>query len=179
MLDTVRTLGVRTVKVAMLPPAAALSVGRRSAERAATSAIDGVADRLLAQGLAERFIERLLGAPELEHLLAAMLDSPGMERLVTRAIESRLTESTMARLIDDAARQLPQSKELWALIDQVAQSQAVTDAITQQGVGLADEVAADLRDRSRDADAWLERTARRIMGRRSGAGGAMPTPHTP
>jgi hypothetical protein len=179
MVDTMRSLGVRTIRVAMLPPATVLSVSRGAAERAATSAVDGIADRLLAQGLAERFIERLLAAPELEHLLAVMLDSPGMERLVTRAIESRLTESVMSRLIDDAARQLPQSRELWALIDQVAQSQAVTDAISQQGLGLADEVAADLRDRSRDADAWLERTARRIMGRRAGAPGAMPNPQTP
>jgi hypothetical protein len=179
MLDTAQSLAVWSAKAALIPPAAALSVGRRSAERAATAAIDGIADRLLAQGLAERFIERLLAAPELEHLLAVMLDSPGMERLVTRAIESQLTESTMARLLDDAARQLPQSKALWALIDQVAQSQAVTDAITQQGAGLADEVASDLRDRSRDADAWLERTARRVMRRRARTPGAMPTPQTP
>jgi hypothetical protein len=179
MIDTARSVGVWTAKTALRPPAAVLATCSRAAERAVASAADSVADRLLAEGLAERFIERLLEAPEVEHLLSVMLDSPGMERLVNRAIESHLTESVMARLIDDAARQLPQSKALWALIDQVAQSPAVTDAITQQGLGLADEVAADLRDRSRDADAWLERAARRVTRRRGGrTTGGMPQPQT-
>jgi hypothetical protein len=195
MLDTARSLGVWTVSTALWPARVTFTTSRRYAERTAASAVDDIlaapqtavlveriADRLLHEGLAERFIERLLEAPELERLLVVMLDSPGMERLVTRVVESHLTEASMARLIDDAAAQLPQSKALWALVDQVAQSPAVTDAITQQGLGLADEVAADLRDRSRDADAWLERTARRVLRRREPGGGpaaGMPVPQVP
>jgi hypothetical protein len=183
MLDDARSFATWTVQTTVLRPAAGvLAVGRDTTARAAEAALDGIADRLLQGGLAERFVSRLLEAPEMEVLLSMMLDSPGMERLVTRAIESQLTESTMARLIDDAARQLPQSKALWALIDQVAQSEAVTDAITQQGLGLADDVAEDLRERSRDADAWLGRTARRVLRRRGGGtagAGGMPAPQMP
>jgi hypothetical protein len=40
-------------------------------------------------------------------------------------------------------------------------------------------VASDLRDRSRAADAWLERTARRVMRRRSVTPAGVPTPQTP
>jgi hypothetical protein len=195
MLATALTTGVRSVEVALLPPRLVVAAFAAMAERAATGAVEEaltsrqaaalverIADRLLAQGLVERFIERLLEAPELEHLLTVALDSPGMERLVTRAVESRLTETTMARLIDDAVARLPQTEALWALVDEVAQSPAVMDAITTQSRGLADDVASDLRDRSRDADDWLERTARRVLRRRGQGGGAapgMPEPQLP
>jgi hypothetical protein len=195
MLATARTTGVRSVEIALLPPRLLLAACAAMAERAAAGAVEEaltsrqaaalverIADRLLAQGLAERFIERLLEAPELERLLGVALDSPGMERLVTRAVQSRLTEATMARLVDDAVVRLPQSEALWALVDEVAQSPAVMDAITSQSRGVADDVASDLRDRSRDADDWLERTARRML-RRHGRGGGpapgMPAPQLP
>jgi hypothetical protein len=41
----------------------------------------------------------------------------------------------------------------------------VTDAITQQSMGFADVIADGVRDRSRSADAWLERAARRALRR--------------
>jgi hypothetical protein len=195
MLETARSAGARSVEIVLLPPrivlAACVAAGERAAagaveqaltSRQAAALVERIADRLLAQGLAERFIERLLEAPELERLLGVALDSPGMERLVTRAVESRLTEATMARLIDDAVSRLPQTEALWALVDEVAQSPAVLDAITSQSRGVADDVASDLRERSRDADDWLERTARRVWHRRGRGGGAapgMPEPQVP
>jgi hypothetical protein len=195
MLEMARTVGARSLETALLPPrivlAACVAAGERAAagvleealtSRQAAAMVERIADRLLAQGLAERFIERLLEAPELERLLGVALDSPGMQRLVARAVESRLTEATMARLIDDAVTRLPQSEALWSLVDEVAQSPAVIDAITAQSRGLADDVATDLRDRSRDADAWLERLASRMLRRRDRGGGpaaGMPEPQVP
>lgn len=160
-------------------------------------------DRALgADGLTEQLVQRFLEGPELERLvvltlesaqveaaLVSALDGPamerlleraleseGMERLVTRVVESRLIEETVARLVDDTAARLPESQALWALIDEVAQSPAVTDAITQQGLGLADDVAGDVRDRSRVADAWLERVAHRVLHRARPSG---PPPVAP
>jgi hypothetical protein len=183
MLEDARSLAFWSVSVTIVRPAAGvLGAARDTGGRAAEAALDGIADRLLQGGLAERFVTRLLEAPEVERLLGTMLDSPGMERLVTRAIQSRLTEDTMARLIEDAITRLPQTQALWALVDEVARSEAVSDAITQQGLGLADEVAEDLRERSRDADAWLERTARRVLRRRGGGpagAGGVPAPQMP
>ena len=43
----------------------------------------------------------------------------------------------------------------------------MTEATTQQGAGFADEVAAEVRDRSRSVDARLERGAWRLLRRRS------------
>jgi hypothetical protein len=195
MFATAWNVGTWTTATARRPVVAVLGSCRRTGEQAVVYAVDsaltsrqaallveGIADRLLQQGLAERFIERLLEAPEVERLVGVALDSPGMQRLVTRVVESHLTEATMGRLLDDALARLPQTQALWALIDEVAQSPAVTDAITQQGLGLADEVATDLRDRSRDADAWLERAARRLLRRHAeggGPAGGMPAPQLP
>jgi len=153
----------------------------RALDRAAAHGVpQRIADRLLEDGLAEQLAQRFLDGPELERMVALVLESErvdaalvsalesaDMERLITRIVESRLIEETVTRLVDETAARLPESQALWTLIDEVAQSPAVTDAITQQGLGLADEVAGEVRDRSRAADAWLERAARRVLRRRT------------
>ena len=161
-----------------------------------------VAERLLADGIAEQVAARLLGGPELERiaalavespamhgavvdaldseaaerLLARVLETDGMQRLVVQVLESRVVEDAVTRLIDDAAARLPDSEAMWALIDVIARSPAVTDAIAQQGVGFADPVAGAVRDRSRTGDERLERVARRLLRRRTGpiGGGGAP-----
>ena len=42
---------------------------------------------------------------------------------------------------------------------------AVTSAISQQGYGFADQVVGEVGERSRRADVWLERAARRMLHR--------------
>ena len=161
-----------------------------------------VAERLLADGIAEQVAARLLEGPELERiarltvespalhaavadaldsegterLLASMLETEGMQRLVVQVVESRVVEDAVTRLIDDAAARLPDSEAMWALIDVIAQSPAVLDAIAQQGAGFADQVAGEVRDRSRTVDERLERIARRLLRRRAGpiGGGGAP-----
>ena len=117
-----------------------------------------IAERVLADGIAERTVERILAGPELERVVAAALASPGTERLMVRVMESRLLDETVDRLLD--------SEELWLLVQEIADSPAVTDAIGRQGIGFADQVAGGVRARSRRADAWLERAARRALRRK-------------
>ena len=93
------------------------------------------------------------------------LDSPAMERLVGRVIQSKLLDEAVARLLE--------SEELWLLVDEIARSPAVTEAITQQSLGFADQVAGGVRARSRTMDDWLERKARRAL-RRGPAPGSEP-----
>jgi hypothetical protein len=116
-----------------------------------------VADRLLSEGLAEQTIERVLEGAELEHVVEAALESPTVERLIGTAIESRLVDEAVVRLL--------QSDDLWLLVEEIARSPAVTDAIARQSVGFADQVAGGVRARSRTADAWVERRARRLLRR--------------
>ena len=58
-----------------------------------------------------------------------------------------------------------ESEELWLLVEEIARSPAVTDAIARQSVGFADVVAGGVRARSRSADTWLEQRARRMLRR--------------
>jgi hypothetical protein len=116
-----------------------------------------VADRLLSEGLVEETTARVLEGPELERVVEAALESPTVERLIKSTIESRL--------VDEAVMRLLESEDLWLLVEEIARSPAVTDAIARQSVGFADQVAGGMRSRSRVADAWVETRARRLLRR--------------
>jgi hypothetical protein len=130
----------------------AREAGRR-AERLTLATLDAVlasrlgeeaVDRVLDSELAKRAIARAVERVADEMGEGPALDSPAMDRLVARLLES---------------------EELWLIVDEIAQSPAVTEAITRQSVGFADQVAGQVRDRSRSADARLERAARRMLRR--------------
>jgi hypothetical protein len=129
-----------------------------------------LADRLLADGVLDETVARVLEGPELERVVESALDSTAMERLVVRVIESRLLEETVQRLL--------QTEELWLMVDEIARSPAVADAIQRQSIGFADEVAGGVRSRSRRIDDRIESGARRVFGRKpraprvDGGGGA-------
>ena len=67
------------------------------------------------------------------------------------------------------AQRLGESEALWGLIDEIAQSPAVLAAVSQQGRRFADQVGDEMRTRSRRADDWLERAARRLAHRQQDA----------
>jgi hypothetical protein len=129
-----------------------------------------VVDRMLADGIVEQTTARVLEGPELERTIETALDSAAAERLVGRVIESRL--------LDEAVRRLLESEELWLLVEEIARSPAVTEAITRQSMGFADQVAGGVRAGSRRADLWLERAARRAL-RRGAAEDAPDEPAAP
>jgi hypothetical protein len=119
-----------------------------------------VAERLLDDGIAEQIAERVLAGPEAERLLATALEGPLVEQAVSRLLENQA---------------------VWVLVDEIARSPSVTEAIAHQGYGFADQVAGRARERSRDADALLERVARRLVRRGAGkpGGEAGPRPSLP
>jgi hypothetical protein len=144
-----------------------------------------VAQRMLEDGIAEQIVTRILQGDELEQMisnavdsertrdrLARALESEGIERLADRLLRSPGSERLLAQVLQsplmrETVTQLLESEELWTLVDEIARSPSVTDAITQQSAGFLDQVAGTVRDRSRDADAWVERAARRIGRRRA------------
>ena len=85
------------------------------------------------------------------------LSSDAAGRLVDAAFDSGL--------VDRVVERLPTSRAVWDLIDEVAASPAVTAAISQQGLGFADQMGDEVRERSRKADDWAERRARRLLHR--------------
>lgn len=134
-----------------------------------------IADRLLADGIADHVAERLLTGPELERIVAMALEQPGVERIVTQMVASPVMQEAIAHVADETIARLRDSPAMWALIDEIAQSPSVADAITQQGHGFADQVGDDIRERSRHADDRLERVARRLLRRRTPPSGAAPS----
>jgi ribosomal protein S28E/S33 len=125
----------------------------RLADRAAMRLLD----QLLAAGFADQIAARLLEGPEMERIVARAVESPGAERIVARVIESHLLDEAVARLLE--------SKDLWLLVDEIARSPSVTQAISHQSVGFAEEMAGVVRTRSQKADARVERIARRLLRR--------------
>jgi hypothetical protein len=139
---------------------------------------DDLIDRLLAPGIAEHIAVRVLEGPELERMVVAALERPETELMLTRIVGSPVIEAAVIQVVEDVMARLPQGEALWGLIDEVAVSPAVTEAITQQGFGFADQVTEDIRDRSRSVDARLERAARRLIRRRPRSDGGGGTPST-
>jgi hypothetical protein len=132
---------------------------RALASRIAADAAELVLDRLTQVLLDTDTIDRALDSPQMTALAERILDSEGMERLVAQVLDSRLLDESVARVLSGDA--------LWLVVDEIAQSPAVTEAITHQGVGFADQVADDIGARTRRADARLERVARRLLRRRA------------
>jgi hypothetical protein len=122
-----------------------------------TGLVERVAGELLESGAVETVVDRALASPRMAELAARVLDSDEMEALVAQVLDSRLVDSSVARVLA--------SEELWIVVEEVARSPAVTEAIAHQGAGFADQVVDDLGQRSRRADARLERVARRLLRR--------------
>ena len=165
--------GVGVGRLALRPAAGAVALGRQVGTRVALDALDAV----LASAFVEAATDRVLASPLTEHTitlavkevlatdaLELAVQNPDAERLVASLFESHLLDEVVARLL--------QSDELWLVVDEVARSPSVTDAITQQGFSFADQVAGEVRDRSRSADALVERTTRRLLRRRPRPGPA-------
>jgi hypothetical protein len=170
------------VMFAVRPAVASIDFARRGEREMRRRAGDGleratiaIIDGALADGIADRIADRLLAGPELERIVAKALEQPGVERIVNQLIASPVIQDAIARVADDAIARLRDSPAMWALIDEIAQSPSVSEAITAQGYGFADQVGDDIRERSRHADARLERLAWRLLRRRSPPGGAAPS----
>jgi hypothetical protein len=132
--------------------------------------VEEAADRILASGLVERVLRRALDSPEFQAIAITVVESPGVEQLVQRVADSPSAERLVGKVIDSrltdaAVEQLLASEDLWLLVDEIARSPSVTDAISHQSVGFAEQVAGGVRVRTRSADARLEGLARRLLRR--------------
>jgi hypothetical protein len=157
----------------------------RALERIEAAGVgEKVARRMLEDGLAEQIVTGALEGPELERIfssalvsdriqddLARALESEGVERLLDRLLNSPASERLLSQvlrspLLEETVTRLLESEELWVLVDEIARSPSVTEAITHQSAGFIDQVTDKVRDRSREGDALMERAARRFSRRR-------------
>ncbi|CAB4344304.1 unannotated protein [freshwater metagenome] len=142
--------------------------------RVASFGVRGAGDAIeavIGSDAVEDSIDRLLGSPAIERLIQTALSGPLVDALSRELVRQRVVERITTTLIEagvfepiiDAFLERP---ELWVLVEEIAQSPSVSDAIRQQSFGFADQVGDEVRGRSRSADDILARAARRLVGRR-------------
>jgi len=86
----------------------------------------------------------------------AALDE-ALDRLVTDILSSGRAKRSIERVLE--------SDELWRLVDRIANSPEVLDAVASATVGLTGVVADEARRRTVTADEFAERVARRVLRR--------------
>lgn len=162
VLGPVIGLGTRAATVTLKPIAGAVGVAAGVGFRLERRAVD----RVLESYELERVVIVAINSTHLQAALKLALESDGAAQLVDSLFDSGLLDRLFERLLE--------SEALWRLIDEIASSPAVTAAISQQGLGFADEIGDQVRTRSRKADDWMERAARRLVGRKAKALPAEP-----
>ena len=162
-------------------------VGRVLERVEASGVAQRVARRVLEDGIAAEIAALAIDSPELERMLGAAFESERTQQALTRGLESDAVERLLDRMLRSPGSErlvalmikspLPQeivsgllaSEQLWILVDEIARSPSVTEAISHQGKGFVDELAEGARGRSRSADAWVDRVARRLARQRDGS----------
>jgi len=140
-------------------------------------------DRLFDSAELERFLTTALNSPAIGAALQRAAQGPAIRQVIDELFDTGLIDHVIDRLFDTGTLdrlllRLVDSDALWQLIDVIAASPAVTAAISQQGLGFADQVGEEVRERSRKADDWVERAARRLIHRPPRALPPEPGPST-
>jgi hypothetical protein len=152
-------IGGRAAAAALRPLTGAVG----AAAEAGISLEQRAVDRLLESGE----LERLLVSVRLQAIVAQVVRSEGAAQFIDTFFDSGLFDQLVDRLLS--------SDGLWRLVDEIAASPAVRAAVSQQGLGFADQVGESVRARSRKADRRLERAADRLMRRQPTESWQIPT----
>jgi len=157
------SLGSRTASATLRP--------LRGAADAAAWVGTNLEQRALDRLLEGKELERVLDSPRVHAVITRVLNSPGAARAIDELFDSGLIDRLFDRLLTTDA--------LWHLVDVIAGSPAVTAAISQQGLGFADQVGEQVRTRSTQADDWLERAVARVLHPRLTTAPAQANSDTP
>jgi len=170
VLRPLADFGTRAAMTTLRPLTGVVEAAAGAAAGAGISLERRAVDRLLASDELERILTTTVNSPSIQAALQHVLASSGAARLVDSLFDSGLIDRFLERLLANDS--------LWHLIDEIAASPAVTAAISDQGLGFADQLGDDVRMRSRKADDWIERAARRLIHRPPKALGAEPDAST-
>jgi hypothetical protein len=114
--------------------------------------VERVAAEVVANGDLDRTLIAALDHEATHRLVETALGSPGLERLVLGVLESRLALELTDRLL--------RSDEMQQVIEHIATSPEIREALTVQSATLAEEMAAGVRQRSSSLDDAAERRVR-------------------
>jgi uncharacterized RDD family membrane protein YckC len=139
------------------PLARFLGAGARGSLRGAGRVAEATGiDRALEEAASEAVV-RALESPAAEQAIARALESPAVERSLVRVIDSEMIDRVWDRLLA--------SDEVQKLVERIAQAPEVRSAIAYQGVGLVDDIGAQIGRIARRLDAAAERVARAVFRR--------------
>ncbi|HEY7830532.1 MAG TPA: hypothetical protein VIC06_08215 [Solirubrobacteraceae bacterium] len=144
--------GARAASLPLRGTTALIDAGRE-AERRTRAELSAAAGRMALDAL-----DAVLAGDAIDRVLERIEAAGVAQRIAERIIEDGIAEQIVTLLLE--------SEELWVLVDEIARSPSVTEAITHQSAGFVDQITDTVRDRSRDADTWVQSTARRFARRR-------------
>jgi uncharacterized RDD family membrane protein YckC len=104
---------------------------------------------------AEAAVVRALAGPAAERALSRALESEAVERSLVQVLDSEMVERVWERLLA--------SDEAQKLVERIAQAPEVRQAIAYQGVGLIDDIGAQIGRIARRLDDAIERVFRAIL----------------
>jgi hypothetical protein len=109
------------------------------------------------------------------HALLESLDAAGRRDLararaeidlaIDRAIDRVTADAVSSQRTSRAIERLLESEDLWRIVDRIASSPEVLNAIASASAGLTGVVADEARKRTVTADEFAERVARKVLRR--------------
>ena len=148
-------------------PARLAGAGARAGQRAAEltgidDAVEIAAEEAIVRAAeseaVERALVRVLQGPAVREAAAGALNSREVEQAILDALDSEMVDRIWARLLE--------SDETQRLVERIAEAPEVRAAITQQGVGLLQDIGRQIGAVLRQLDDVVERVAWRITFRR-------------
>jgi uncharacterized RDD family membrane protein YckC len=148
-------------------PARIAGAGARAGQRAAEltgidNAVQLAAEEAIVRAAespaVERALVRVLEGPAVREAAAGALNSAQVEQAIIEALDSELVDRVWARLLE--------SDETQRLVERIAEAPEVRAAITQQGVGLLEDVGRQIGQVARRLDDVVERVAWRLTLRK-------------
>jgi uncharacterized RDD family membrane protein YckC len=148
-------------------PARLAGAGARAGQRAAE--VTGIDNAV--QIAAEEAIVRAAESPAVERALVRVLQGPAVREAAAGAINSAEVEAAVlealdSEMIDRIWARLLESDETQALVERIADAPEVRAAITQQGVGLIQDIGRQIGKVARTLDDIVERIAWRLTLRK-------------
>jgi hypothetical protein len=131
--------------------------------------VERAVDHLLAGPLPDAVVRSLLEHDVVERLAAELVEEVDVDLAVNAALEHETTQRLVAAIIASpgldhllvqATDRVLRGPELERIVDHVAQSPQVREALTHQSTTLATELADGLRTRAETLDDVAERTVR-------------------
>src|SRR4051794_20099009 len=105
--------------------------------------VDVFAKDLVRYDVVERVVNQLPVRAAIDRTMDRLDEEAVPQLIADRVLASRVVEDPVTRMVEDVVGRLSASEALWTLIDDIAQSPAVSEAITQQSAGFADQIGEE------------------------------------